>query len=160
MELGGKYEIAAPRQAIWNALRDAEVLKECIPGCQAITQTDDGFIAEVALKVGPIRASFKGRVIIENETAPERCTIRGEGTGGMAGFAKGSADVLLVENGDVTTLTYTAQAQVGGKLAQIGSRLIQSTAYRLADQFFSAFASRTEFRSDADGVVLQRESTV
>lgn len=140
MELTGEYRIAAPRQKVWEALNDAEVLQACIPGCQELEKTSDTEMqAKVRLKIGPVKATFGGEVELVNINAPESYTIQGEGKGGIAGFAKGAADVVLAEDGDDTILTYTASAEVGGKLAQLGNRLIQSTARKLAAAFFDNF---------------------
>lgn len=141
MDLSGEYRIPAPRERVWEMLNDADVLRACIPGCEELEQTaDNAFSARVTIKVGPVKATFNGHVTLENINAPESYTIAGEGKGGVAGFASGSADVHLAEDGDVTILTYTANARVGGKLAQLGSRLIDSTSRKLAGQFFTKFA--------------------
>ncbi|HAJ18608.1 MAG TPA: carbon monoxide dehydrogenase, partial [Rhodospirillaceae bacterium] len=133
MEMTGEYRIPAARETVWEALNDPEVLKACIAGCQSLDRTEDGgFEATVKAKVGPVSATFKGAVRLENVNAPESYTIVGEGKGGAAGFAKGGADVNLVEDGAETILTYKVNAQVGGKLAQIGARLVDSTAKKYA----------------------------
>jgi uncharacterized protein len=143
MEMSGEYRIPAPREAVWRALNDAAILKECIPGCQSLDKTSDTTMtAKVQAKVGPVKATFTGDVTLSNIDPPSGYTISGEGKGGVAGFAKGGADVALEEAGDDTILRYTAKAQVGGKLAQIGARLIDATAKQLADEFFSNFAKR------------------
>ena len=140
MELTGEYRIAAPRQQVWEALNDAEVLQACIPGCQELEKTSDTeMLAKVTLKIGPVKATFGGEVELVNIDAPKSYTIQGEGKGGIAGFAKGGADVKLEDDGaGGTVLTYTAKADVGGKMAQLGSRLILSTSTKLAGQFFSS----------------------
>src|SRR5690606_32718951 len=136
MELKGEYRIPAPRETVWQMLNDPAVLKACITGCEELEGTPaEGFSARVTTKVGPVKATFNGAVTLSNVNPPESYTISGEGKGGVAGFAKGGADVHLREDGAETVLTYTASAQVGGKLAQLGSRLIDSTARKLADQF-------------------------
>ncbi len=141
MDLSGEYRIPAPRERVWAMLNDPDVLRVCIPGCEELEQTaDNAFSARVTIKVGPVKAKFKGAVTLENINAPESYTITGEGKGGVAGFASGGADIRLAEDGDATILTYTANAKVGGKLAQLGSRLIDSTARKLAGQFFAKFA--------------------
>ena len=141
MDLSGEYRIPAPRERVWEMLNDAEVLRVCIPGCEELEQTaDNAFSARVTTKVGPVKATFNGAVTLENINPPEGYTITGEGKGGVAGFASGGADVHLAEDGAETVLTYTASAKVGGKLAQLGSRLLDSTARKLADQFFAKFA--------------------
>ncbi len=138
MEMMGKEEIAAPREKVWEALNDPDVLRQCIPGCQELEKiSDNEMTATVKVKVGPVSANFKGHVTLENIVAPKSYTIVGEGKGGIAGFAKGGADVKLEEEGDITILNYEVTAQVGGKLAQMGSRLIDSTSKKLASQFFA-----------------------
>ncbi len=140
MELNGEQRIAAPRQKVWDALNDPRVLKACIPGCESLTQDgDSAFDAVVQAKVGPVRAKFTGRVELSDIRPPESYRISGEGKAGPAGVAKGSADVSLVEDGDGTVLNYVVKADVGGKLAQIGSRLVQSTANKYAADFFARF---------------------
>jgi carbon monoxide dehydrogenase subunit G len=143
MELKGEYRVPAPRELVWAMLNDAAVLRECIPGCESLEGSPaEGFAARVTTKVGPVKATFNGQVTLSNINPPESYTISGEGKGGVAGFAKGGADVHLAPDGDATILTYTVNAQVGGKLAQLGSRLIDSTAKKLADQFFSSLAAK------------------
>lgn len=145
MDMSGEHEIAAPRETVWAALNDPEVLKTCIPGCQEIEKTSDtDFSARVKAKVGPVNATFAGTVNLSNINPPESYTISGEGSGGAAGFAKGGADVNLEDQGDSTKLTYKVHAQVGGKLAQLGQRLIQSTANKYAKQFFDNFKQQLE----------------
>jgi carbon monoxide dehydrogenase subunit G len=151
MDLSGEYRIPAPRERVWAMLNDAEVLRASIPGCEELEQTaDNAFSARVTIKVGPVKAKFKGAVTLENINAPESYTITGEGKGGVAGFASGGADIHLAEDGDATILTYTANARVGGKLAQLGSRLIDSTARKLADQFFAKFAEIAGGKPEAE----------
>lgn len=141
MEMTGEYKIPAPRQQVWEALNDPEVLATCIPGCQELNkESDTELSATVKSKVGPVSATFKGKVTLSDIDAPNGYKISGEGTGGVAGFAKGGAEVKLADDGDGTLLTYTATGQVGGKLAQIGSRLIDSTAKKMAGEFFGKFA--------------------
>jgi hypothetical protein len=143
MELKGEYRIGAPRERIWAMLNDPAVLRQCIPGCESLEgSAEEGFAARVTTKVGPVKATFSGQVSLSNLNPPESYTISGEGKGGVAGFAKGGADVHLAEDGSETLLTYAVNAQVGGKLAQLGSRLIDSTAKKLADQFFACFAEK------------------
>jgi carbon monoxide dehydrogenase subunit G len=139
MDLSGEYRIPAPREAVWKALNDADVLKECIPGCESVEKTSDTeFNAKVRAKVGPVSAAFTGKVTLSDLDPPNGYKISGEGQGGVAGFARGGADVRLKpdESGTGTILTYTVQANVGGKIAQIGSRLIEGTARSMAEQFF------------------------
>ena len=136
----GEERIAAPVETVWKALNDPAILKECIPGCESLEKTsENGLSATVVLKIGPIKATFQGEVTLENLNPPNSYTIRGEGKGGIAGFAKGGADVTLKPDGDGTILTYSAKADVGGKIAQLGSRLIASTSKKLAGEFFSTF---------------------
>jgi hypothetical protein len=143
MELKGEYRIPASRDQVWAMLNDPAVLKECIPGCESLDGSpSEGFAARVTTKVGPVKATFNGQVTLSNVNPPESYTISGEGKGGVAGFAKGGADVHLAEDAGGTVLTYSVNAQVGGKLAQLGSRLIDSTAKKLADEFFSSFAAK------------------
>lgn len=141
MELTGEHRIPAPRQRVWEALHDTEILKACITGCQELELNDDGTMkAKVTAKVGPVKATFNADVAIVNSNPPQSYTLQGEGKGGVAGFAKGAADVSLAEDGEETILTYDAKAQVGGKLAQLGSRLVDSTAKRYAADFFTKFS--------------------
>jgi uncharacterized protein len=143
MEMSGEYRIPAPREVVWRALNDPAILKDCIPGCQSLDKVSDTeMTAKVQAKVGPVKATFTGNVTLSNIDPPKGYTISGEGKGGVAGFAKGGADVALEEAGDDTSLRYTAKAQVGGKLAQIGARLIDATAKQLADEFFRNFANK------------------
>jgi carbon monoxide dehydrogenase subunit G len=143
MEMAGEIKIAAPRAKVWAALNDPAVLKDSIPGCTALEKISDSeMTATVDAKVGMVRATFKGKVTLSNVKPPLSYTITGEGKGGVAGFASGGADVKLFEDGDATRLKYTARGQVGGKLAQIGARLIDATAKQMADQFFTRFAER------------------
>ena len=138
MDMSGEERIAAPREAVWAALNDPEVLTACIPGCQSLTMKSPSELeATVKIKIGPVSATFNGQVTLSNLNPPESYTISGEGKGGIAGFAKGGADVRLAEDGDGTILSYDVKAQIGGKLAQLGSRLIDSTSKKLAAQFFS-----------------------
>lgn len=141
MQMTGEYRIPASRQAVWDALNDPEILKLCIPGCEEMIRTDEGgFEAKVTARVGPVRAKFGGKVELSDIDPPNGYTISGQGTGGAAGFAKGGAKVSLADDGGETLLSYSVDASVGGKLAQIGSRLIDATAKKMADDFFSKFA--------------------
>ena len=142
MDLTGNESIPAPRQAVWEALNDPEVLKLCIPGCEEIEKTSDtSFSAKVRAKVGPVSARFVGDVTLSDIDPPNGYTISGQGKGGAAGFAKGGAKVRLEEQAaDSTLLHYEVHAQVGGKLAQIGSRLIDGTAKKMAGDFFGRFS--------------------
>ena len=141
MKLSGEEKIPAPREQVWRALNDPEILKKSITGCKELTKTSDtGFSATVQAKVGPVKANFKGDVKLSRLKPPESYVLSGQGKGGVAGFAKGKATVKLAEDGDHTLLTYDVDAQVGGKLAQIGSRLIGSAAKKMANDFFKKFA--------------------
>lgn len=143
MEMQGNQFIPASREAVWEALNDPEILRVCIPGCKELNQEDDGRLtATVVTKIGPVKATFKGEVTLENLNPPLSYTITGEGKGGIAGFAKGGADVALAEVEGGTELTYSVDAKVGGKLAQLGSRLIDSTAKKLAGEFFETFSQK------------------
>lgn len=140
MEMSGEVRIEATVDEVWTALNDAEILKACIPGCQELEKVSDTeMTAKVVLKIGPVKAKFGGEVTLENLNPPNSYSIVGEGKGGIAGFAKGGADVSLKQDGDETVLNYEAKAQVGGKIAQLGSRLIDSTSKKLANQFFENF---------------------
>ncbi|MCB5201480.1 carbon monoxide dehydrogenase subunit G [Neorhizobium sp. T786] len=140
MDIEGEERIVAPRDIVWAALNDPEILKQCVPGCQSLEQTSPTeLVTTVRIKIGPVAANFNGEITLSNINAPESYTISGEGKGGIAGFGKGSADVSLVEDGVETILKYTAKAQVGGKIAQLGSRLIDSASRKLAQQFFADF---------------------
>ncbi|MFZ1430418.1 MAG: carbon monoxide dehydrogenase subunit G, partial [Geminicoccaceae bacterium] len=142
MDMTGEYRIPAPRQRVWEALNDPEILKAAIPGCEELNKVGDNDLeARVKAKVGPVSATFTGKVTLSDLNPPESYRISGEGKGGAAGFAKGGAEVNLTEDGSGTILRYTAKADVGGKLAQIGSRLIQGTAKKMADDFFGKFSA-------------------
>lgn len=147
MDLSGEYLIPAPRETVWRALNDPEVLKQCIPGCERIEKlSDTEMTAAVTLQIGPMKAKFTGKVTLSEIDPPNGYKITGEGQGGVAGFGKGGAEVKLedakTESGAVATkLTYKADTQVGGKMAQLGARLIGATAKKLADQFFDRFAA-------------------
>ena len=152
MEMTGEYKIPAPREKVWDALNDPEILAKCIPGCQELNKDSETELsATVKSKVGPVSATFKGKVTLSEIDAPNGYRISGEGSGGVAGFAKGGAEVKLADDDGNTVLTYVADAQVGGKLAQIGSRLIDSTAKKMANEFFGKFAD--EVGSSAENVV-------
>jgi uncharacterized protein len=142
MELEGTKVIPAPRARVWELLNDPEVLKACIPGCTELTGSpEEGFEAVVVQKVGPVKATFKGAVALSNVVPGESYTIAGEGKGGVAGFAKGAADVSLRDVEEGTELSYKVDAQVGGKLAQLGNRIIGGFAKNMADKFFEGFVT-------------------
>ncbi len=141
MQMSGERRIDAPRERVWEALNDPEVLKLCIPGCEELERSgENGFTAKVKAKVGPVSAKFAGAVTLSDLDPPRSYRISGEGKGGAAGFAKGGAEVQLEEDGGGTLLKYQVDAKVGGKLAQIGSRLIDGTANKMAGEFFDKFA--------------------
>lgn len=145
MELQGERLIPASVDKTWAALNDPEVLKACIAGCESVERTgEDAFTAVVALKVGPVSARFKGNLQMTNVQAPNGYTINFDGQGGVAGFGKGSADVALTSQGDQTLLKYNARATVGGKMAQIGSRLIDAAAAKITEDFFKAFEANLQ----------------
>ena len=142
MDMKGEYRIAASREKVWEALNDPETLKQCIAGCEELEKTSDTeFSARVHTRIGPVSAKFTGKVELSEIDPPNGYRISGEGQGGVAGFAKGGAAVKLTEDGGETVLTYEANATVGGKLAQIGSRLIDATSRKMADDFFGKFAA-------------------
>ena len=145
MQMQGQRSIAASRAEVWQALNSPEVLKACISGCEELTKTSDtSFEAAVTQKVGPVKARFTGLVLLSDIVEGESYTITGEGKGGAAGFAKGGAKVRLEDVGEGTLLTYEAEAKVGGKLAQLGSRLIDGFAKKMADDFFNRFQDAVE----------------
>jgi carbon monoxide dehydrogenase subunit G len=140
MELNGDILIAAPREKVWAALNDPAVLARCIPGCESMEATSDTErTARVAVKVGPVRARFSGHIRLQDVRPGEGCTLQFEGSGGAAGMAKGQSSVALADEDNATRLRYTTQASVGGKLGQVGGRMIDAAAKQMADQFFSAF---------------------
>ncbi|HKM64689.1 MAG TPA: carbon monoxide dehydrogenase subunit G [Acidisphaera sp.] len=140
MEMTGERRIPAPRERVWAGLNDPDTLRACIPGCETLERTaEDAFKATAAVKIGPIAARFTGNVKLSDIVAPVSYTISGEGQGGVAGFAKGGAKVRLNDDGTATVLTYDVLAQVGGKMAQLGARLIDASARQMADQFFDRF---------------------
>lgn len=149
MQMNSERDIAAPPSDVWAALLDPEVLKACVPGCQEMTGSpEEGFEATVVQKVGPVKATFKGQVSFDDMVENEKLTLTGEGKGGPAGFAKGSADVTLTPSETGTLLTYAVDAKVGGKLAQLGSRIIDGFARKMADQFFESFQNAVEGGND------------
>ncbi len=162
MELKDEKIIEAPRDRVYAALNDPDVLRQCIPGCKSLEKVDDThFDAVASLKVGPVKATFNGHVELQDLDPPKGYTIVGEGKGGVAGFAKGSARVDLVEEGPETTrLCYDAKAEVGGKLAQLGSRLIDSTAKKLAGEFFAKFKEVVEGPAPAEAPATPAETPV
>ena len=141
MDMTGSQRIEASREVVYAALNDVDVLRQCIPGCETVEKTSDNeMTAKVTLKIGPVKASFAGKVTLSDLDPPNGYTITGEGSGGAAGFAKGGAKVSLEADGDATVLHYTVEAQIGGKLAQLGGRLIDATSKKLAGDFFEKFS--------------------
>ncbi len=158
MKMNDERVIAAEPGVVWAALLDPEVLKACVPGCQEMTGSpEEGFEATVVQKVGPVKATFKGAVTLSDVEEPHRLTLTGEGKGGAAGFAKGSSTVALSPEGDGTKIVYEVEALVGGKLAQLGSRLIDSFSKRMADQFFERFQAVVEGTDDAEVEVSEEK---
>jgi len=150
MDMTGEFRIPAPRDAVWRALNDPEVLKQSIPGCETVEKTSDTeFVAKVTAAVGPVKARFGGKVTLSDIDPPNGYTISGEGQGGAAGFAKGGAKVRLVEDAGGTILKYEVSAQVGGKLAQVGSRLIDGVSKKMAEEFFNRFAAQVAEQNPA-----------
>lgn len=140
MELNDEIRIAAPRDVVYRALNDPDVLRQCIPGCEELVQQSPEHLqAKVVLKIGPVKARFAGEVTLDNSSAPDAFSLSGEGKGGAAGFAKGGAQVALTPDGEETVLNYTANVEIGGKIAQLGSRLIAGTAKKLSGKFFTQF---------------------
>ena len=154
MKMNGEFRVPTDRETVWRALNDPEVLKECLPGCQEIEKTSDTEMsATLAIKVGPVKATFKGGVTLSDLDPPNGYTLSGQGQGGTAGFASGEARVSLVEEDGATVVQYDVDAKVGGKLAQIGSRLIDSTAKKLAKQFFDSLAEKLGGGEEAEPAV-------
>jgi len=140
MDLSDEIFIDASRDVVYAALNDPDILKRCIPGCEELIKLSDTELeAKVVLKVGPVKAKFGGNVLLDPSAAPGRFSLSGQGNGGAAGFAKGGADVELLEQDGGTLLRYSAKAKIGGKLAQLGSRLVASTAKKLSKKFFEKF---------------------
>lgn len=150
MQMNDEIRIAAPRAQVFDSLNDPEILKACIPGCESLEKLSDSELAATVMaKVGPVKARFKGLVTLSDLNPPESYTIAGEGKGGAAGFAKGAAKVHLSEDGGDTLLRYEVKADVGGKLAQLGSRLVDGAARHYARDFFTAFKGRVEKPAEA-----------
>lgn len=140
MQQSGEYRIEAPREVVWRALNDPDILRQCIDGCQTMEKTaDDSFKAKVRARIGPLGADFNADVRLIDVVEPETCTIEASVKGGPAGFGKGKARVTLAADGDATLLSFEAEGSVGGKLAQVGQRLVDGAARKLADHFFSSF---------------------
>ncbi len=159
MEIKGAYKIAAPRETVWAALNDPDILKKSLPGCEKLEkESDTVFTATIKVKIGPVRAKFAGAVTLEDLDPPNGYRINGEGKGGVAGFAKGGAKVTLRDDSGATVLAYDADAKVGGKLAQIGSRLVLGTVRKLADDFFKKFAETVTPGVAVEKVAAEAES--
>lgn len=152
MQMSDERQIAAPPETVWTALFDPEMLKACVPGCQELTgSAAEGYEAVVVQKVGPVKATFKGTVTVKDVVEGQSCTLSGEGKGGAAGFAKGDAHVRLSPGEDGgTLLSYEVDAKVGGKLAQLGSRIVDGFARRMAGEFFTRFQAEIEGPAPAD----------
>ena len=149
MDIEGTYKIGLARQQVWDALQNADVLKQCIPGCQELELlSDNHYLAKVVAAIGPVKATFKTNIEMQNFKPPESYTLIGEAKSGAAGFGKGSADISLIESGDFTTLHYKAQFKVGGKLAQVGSRLVAGVTRKMADEFFGKFSLALDFSAE------------
>jgi carbon monoxide dehydrogenase subunit G len=141
MDMTGEYKIAAPRERVWAALNDPEILRPAIPGCEELNKLSDTELEAAArAKIGPVSARFKGKVTLSELNPPESYVLTGEGSGGAAGFAKGEAKVVLTPDGEATRLSYTVKATIGGKLAQLGQRLVDGAAKKMADEFFDKFS--------------------
>jgi carbon monoxide dehydrogenase subunit G len=154
MEMSGEQVIPAQRERVWDMLNDPVVLRECIPGCTELEgNPEDGYTATVKQAIGPVKATFRAEISLSNLNYPESFTLSGNGKGGIAGFAQGGADVRLDDLDADTRLSYAVKAQVGGKIAQLGSRLIDSTARKLAEQFFANFEAHVRQQLEAPSVV-------
>ncbi|MDZ4868474.1 MAG: carbon monoxide dehydrogenase subunit G [Alphaproteobacteria bacterium] len=141
MDMTGEYKIAAPRERVWAALNDPDILRQAIPGCEELNKLSDTELEGAArAKIGPVSARFKGKVTLSELNPPESYVLTGEGSGGAAGFAKGEAKVVLTPDGETTVLRYTVKATIGGKLAQLGQRLVDGAAKKMADEFFDKFS--------------------
>jgi len=161
MEIKGEYQIASSREDVWQALNDPEMLKKCIPGCESLEKiSDTKMIATVMASIGPVRARFNTKLSLENLNPPESYTLVGESKAGAAGFGRGSADVTLAENDDGTLLSYTADFRVGGKLAQVGSRLVLGATRKIANDFFGNFSRELDPGATRVGVEDAGEGTV
>lgn len=159
MDIAGEYRINAPRQRVWEALNDPEMLKKCIPGCESLEMVSDTELkALIKAAVGPVRAKFNSRLTLENLKPPESYTLVGESKAGAAGHGRGSADVTLTEADGQTTLRYSADFKVGGKLAQVGSRLVAGATKKTADEFFGNFSR--ELDPGAQSVEVEEEEGI
>jgi len=160
MDIIGQQVIPASRDAVWKALNDPQVLKACLPGCESVEQTSpEEFRVAIKAVIGPLRARFQGVLKIAEAKPPESCVMHFEGQGGAVGFGKGSAQVTLRETPEGTELSYEAKAQVGGKLAQVGSRLIDSVVKKMADDFFKVFRLQLAPPAPVDALAAMAVST-
>ncbi len=164
MDMTGEYKIAAPRERVWAALNDPEILRQAIPGCEDVKKLSDTELqASARAKIGPVSARFTGKVTLSDLKPPESYTLTGEGSGGAAGFAKGEAKVSLTPDGDATILRYAVKAIIGGKLAQLGQRLVDGAAKKMADEFFEKFSDlaggRIEMPAPAPTVTARAPGT-
>ncbi len=158
MDIQGEYKIALAQEEVWRALNDTEILKQCIPGCQEMEkQSDTEYSAKIVAAIGPVKATFKTIIEMKNLKPPHSYTIAGEANGGVAGFGNGSADISLTESAGTTTLFYKAQFKVGGKLAQIGARLVTGVTRKIADEFFGKFSQALD--KDAEKVLTEQDKT-
>ena len=161
MNLSGSKEICADVNTVWESLLSSEVLKECVPGCkEMLGSPNEGFQATVVQKVGPVKATFKGEVTLSDIIAGESLTLSGSGKGGAAGFAKGSAQVQVKQENDLTVLSFEVEAKVGGKLAQLGSRLIDGFAKRMVEQFFEKFKASVEGPDQSTSEEIKEEEEI
>ena len=160
MEIKGSYILPCDKQRAWEALNDCELLKSCLTGCEHLERDEQGvFEGTVKAKIGPVTARFKGTMVQTNVNAPDNCTMNFEGQGGVAGFAKGAANVSLEEAEAGTQLTYVADAKIGGKLAQLGARLVEGTARSMAEDFFGKMAVALAGAENAGGSTMQNPTT-
>jgi uncharacterized protein len=158
MEMTGEQLVRASQADTWAALNDPEILKACVPGCESIGRTSDTeYVVQMTARVGPVSAKFKGKMTLSNLKPPHSYSIAFEGQGGVAGFAKGGADVSLASEGHDTRLSYKVKANVGGKLAQIGSRLVDAAANKIANDFFAAFNEKVGKAQDAHAAAVHHE---
>ena len=165
MNIQGEYKIGVSRQQVFDAITDPEILKKCIPGCEEMEQlSDTEYKAVIKATIGPVKASFKTSMELKNLNPPESFTLAGEGKGGVAGFGRGSADITLEASDDATHLRYEAELKVGGKLAQVGSRLVLGVTRKIADEFFGTFSSildagAEKVETDQDRLLAEKRTT-
>ena len=165
MNIQGEYKIGVSRQQVFDAITDPEILKKCIPGCEELEQiSETEYKALIKATIGPVKASFKTSMELKNLNPPESFTLAGEGKGGVAGFGRGSADITLEESDGATHLRYVAELKVGGKLAQVGSRLVLGVTRKIADEFFGTFSSildsgAEKVETDQDKLLAEKRAT-